>query len=89
MPPVNLAQSCPDHREMSALTALTPLQARNKLGAATRYGDADQIEDARRDLAAAKLSTYVARVVAEAPPLTDAQRDLIAALLRPSGGERR
>lgn len=45
-----------------------PLQARNKLGAATRYGDADQIEDARRDLAAAKLSTYVARVVAEAPP---------------------
>lgn len=68
------------------MTALTPLQARNKLGAATRYGDADQIADARRDLAAAKLAAYVSKTVAEAPPLTPAQRDRIAALLRPTGG---
>lgn len=37
---------------------------------------------ARRDLRAARLEDYVARVVAEAPPLTEAQRDRIAALLR-------
>lgn len=39
---------------------------------------------ARRDLAAAKLADYVARVVAEAPPLTAEQREYIAAQLRPS-----
>lgn len=54
----------------------------------TRYrnpGD-PEVEDARRDAAAARLTDYVAAVVAEAPPLTDAQRDRIAALLRPAGG---
>lgn len=40
--------------------------------------------DARRDLAAEKLAAYVAKTVADAPPLTDAQRDRIAALLRPT-----
>lgn len=39
---------------------------------------------ARRDLAAAKLADYVARVVAEAPPLTAEQREYIAAQLRPT-----
>jgi len=37
---------------------------------------------AERDLAAAKLADYVAKVVDAAPPLTPAQRDRIAALLR-------
>lgn len=52
----------------------------------TRYHDADDavVLDARRDAAAARMEDYVARVVAEAPPLTDAQRDRIAALLRPT-----
>jgi len=37
---------------------------------------------AERDLAAEKLAAYVAKVVAQAPPLSPAQRDRIAALLR-------
>lgn len=60
--------------------------ARNELGAATRARDPRRIEEARRNLAAEKMAGYVARIVAEAPPLTDAQRDRIAALLRPAGG---
>jgi hypothetical protein len=39
---------------------------------------------AARDLAADSLAAHVARVVAQAPPLTPAQRDRIAALLRPA-----
>ena len=55
----------------------------------TRYHDeADAVVvDARRDAAAARVEDYVARVVAEAPPLTDAQRDRISTLLRPAGGD--
>jgi len=37
---------------------------------------------AERDLAAEKLAAYVAKVVAQAPPLSPAQRDRIAVLLR-------
>lgn len=47
--------------------------------------DPDLIE-ARRALAAEKLAAYVAKTVADAPPLTAAQRDRITALLRPAGG---
>ena len=36
-----------------------------------------------------QLGDYVARVVAEAPPLTPAQRDRITALLSPIGGDAR
>ena len=66
------------------MTALTPLQARNKLGNVARYGSAEDVAGARRELVAAKLAAYVSKTVAEAPPLTDAQRDRIAALLRPT-----
>ena len=45
-----------------------------------------ELIDARRSLKATRLEEYVARVVAEAPPLTPEQRDRIAALLRPSDG---
>lgn len=62
------------------------LQARARLGVAARTRDLPQIETARRNLAAAKLEDYVARVVAEAPPLTEDQRTRIAALLRPASG---
>lgn len=41
---------------------------------------------ARATLKAAKLEEYVARAVADAPPLSDEQRARIAAILRPSGG---
>lgn len=63
------------------------LQARAQLAVATRRRDPEQIANARRDLAAEKLAQYVARTVADAPPLTAEQRDRIAALLRPTGGD--
>lgn len=67
------------------------LSARSRVAVAVRQRDAEAERDARRDLAAAKLEAYAARVVAEAPPLTEAQRDRITALLAPSrigGGAR-
>jgi hypothetical protein len=47
--------------------------------------DHKQVVDARRDFAAAKIADYIAKVVAEAPPLTDEQRVRICALLRAGG----
>ncbi len=38
--------------------------------------------DARRELAAAKLEAYIARVVASAPPLTEEQQRQLSTLLR-------
>lgn len=62
------------------------LRERGRVASLTRSRPADDPEliEARANLAAEKLAEYVARVVAEAPPLTDAQRDRIAALLRPT-----
>jgi len=56
------------------------LQAKH--AAAVRWGKPNQTETAR-DLAAAKLADYIARVVDAAPPLTPEQRDRLALLLRP------
>ncbi|WP_326548702.1 hypothetical protein QGN32_11610 [Mycolicibacterium sp. ND9-15] len=45
---------------------------------------------AKRDLAEARISDYVERVLAQAPPLNDEQRTRLAELLRPvrtNGGE--
>jgi len=60
------------------------MQARSRLGVACRVhrDDPEKISDARRELAVAKLAEYVARTVAEAPPLSHAQQDRLAALLR-------
>ena len=44
------------------------------------------VTELKRQLKAERLEEYVARVVAEAPPLTPEQRDRIASLLRPAGG---
>jgi hypothetical protein len=59
---------------------------RARLASLTRSRSADDPDliDARRRLKALRLEEHVARVVAEAPPLTAEQRDRIAALLRPS-----
>ncbi|WP_420112336.1 hypothetical protein [Pseudactinotalea sp.] len=57
------------------------LKARSALGNATRRGDDGAAEDARRDLAAAKIAAYVEKVVAEAPPLTAEQRDRLSAII--------
>lgn len=62
------------------------LKARAELGVASRRGSGDAIADARRNLAAAKLETYVQRILEEAPPLTPEQRDRVSALLRVGGG---
>lgn len=53
---------------------------------AVRVRDGKPVEDARRDLAAAKLEQYISKVVAEAPPLSAEQLDRISCLLRPKGG---
>ena len=54
-----------------------------KVAAARRWGQASQ--ELERDYAAERLAEHVARVVAQAPPLTSAQRDRIAGLLRAGG----
>lgn len=61
--------------------------ARSKLALTTRYQGAQSPEatEARRDLAAIKIASYVEKVVAEAPPLTPAQITTITAAL---GGDR-
>jgi F0F1-type ATP synthase delta subunit len=51
----------------------------------SRSHDDPELLTARRNLAAARLEDYVAKVVAAAPPLTPAQIDRIAVLLRPAG----
>lgn len=60
------------------------LSARGRLGdTSRRHGpDSQNVQDARRDLAAAKIEDYIEKVVDAAPPLTDAQRDRLALLLR-------
>lgn len=59
---------------------------RGRVAALSRSRSADDPElvDARRDLKAQRLADHVAKVVAEAPPLTDEQRERIAGLLRVS-----
>ena len=52
----------------------------------SRPADDPEIIEARRNLKALKLSEYVSKVVADAPPLTPEQSSKIAALLRPAGG---
>jgi len=60
-------------------SALRQSAARAGAAARWRHPDADE---ARRDLAAERISSYVQRILADAPPLTDAQRDKLALLLR-------
>ena len=50
-----------------------------------RPGDTEAITSARRDFAASKLSDYISRTLATAPPLTDSQRERLAHLLRGGG----
>lgn len=43
--------------------------------------DSQELDNARRELAAAKLAAYIQRVVDEAPPLTAEQRSRLALML--------
>ena len=56
---------------------------RAKLAALSRHhsGDTEAIDQARRDLRAARLEDHVSKVLAEAPPFTAEQRRRLAALL--------
>jgi len=64
------------------------LAARGRLGYVSQHPDQpDRILDARRDLAAAKIEDYIAKVVDAAPPLNAEQRDRLALLLRGGGGD--
>ena len=69
---------------MSASVA--PKTARARLAAASRHHPDSNHVDLRRDLAAAKLETYVQRILDAAPPLTADQRDRVSALLHLGGG---
>lgn len=68
------------------MTTWTSERARVASLSRSRSTDDPELIEARRNLKAERLADYVARVVAEAPSLTDAQRDRIAALLRPARG---
>lgn len=48
----------------------------------TRTRDDPDLVSARQTLKAERLAEHVAKVLAEAPPLSDGQRERIAALLR-------
>ena len=48
----------------------------------SRANDDPDLIQARHQLRVAKLEDHIAKVVAEAPPLTDEQRDRLAVLLR-------
>jgi len=50
-----------------------------------RKADPAQIDEARRDMRAARLGDYIQRTVDAAPPLTPEQVDRLALLLR--GGD--
>ena len=52
----------------------------------SRSANDPELIEARQNLKALKLEEHVAKIVAEAPPLTPEQADKIAALLRPVGG---
>lgn len=61
------------------------LATRSRLGVVARRGDSNEVAEARRAHAEAKLAAYIDRVADELAenPLTLEQRDRLAALLRP------
>lgn len=50
----------------------------------SRTANDPDLLNARRNLRTERLAEHIARVVAEAPPLTPDQRDRLATLLRPA-----
>jgi len=58
-------------------------QARNRLGGHARQAkNPAQVEEAQRELAAARLEQHIKQVVDGMPPLTDDQLSRLAVLLR-------
>lgn len=65
----------------------TPRSARASLAGITSQDpdNCERLAAARRDLAAANLKAHIARVVAEAPPLTPEQCAELSRILYPAG----
>lgn len=63
---------------------------RARIASLTRSRTADDPEliEARRNLRAASLESHIARILAEAPPLTADQRQRIAGLLTAGGASK-
>ena len=61
---------------------------RARLAALSRHrsGDTQAIDDARRNLRAARLEDAIREAVDAAPPLSDEQRDHLARILRRGNG---
>lgn len=59
-------------------------KARSRVAVAARQGNCEEREEARKELAAAKIAAYIDKIVAEAPPLSREQLDSIAAALHTS-----
>lgn len=58
---------------------------RSQIAHAKRKNPDADVTELRRQLKAERLAEHIAKVVAEAPPLTDEQRDRLAVLLRGGG----
>lgn len=56
-----------------------------EVGAASVANDPDRLQTARENLAEARVSLAIAKVLADAPPLRPEQRERLCALL--NGGE--
>lgn len=57
---------------------------RARLAGAARRGNTALVDEARRDLRAARAEDYILKLVDEAPALTELQRARLAALLLPA-----
>ena len=57
---------------------------RARLAAKKRHHPDQDHSETERDLATAKIASYIERVLASAPPLSDAQRTALAELLKPA-----
>lgn len=64
------------------MTAVNHFKGRVAALSRSRQSSDPDLVVARRDLAEAKLLAYVAKTVAEAPPLTQEQIDRVSVLLR-------
>jgi len=60
-------------------------RAASRAGTAVRYSHPDA-DEARADLAVLRITAYVEKVVAAAPPLSSDQRCRLASLLHPTSG---
>lgn len=71
---------------MGVFVSWTQERARVASLSRSRPADDPELTEARRNLRAERMAAYIARNLAEAPPLTREQRDRLAGLLRAPQG---